>query len=183
MFDISFSELLVIAVVALLVIGPEKLPKVARTMGAFLGRLQRYTTQIKDEVNREMRFEELQKLQQEVQHGAQQVEAGIQSQLNVMNLSNDGSSERGSSESEQDSSALDSNAGVLSLTENAAATVSGDIVAVVNAEAAKTAAVKTAKMRTSKPKSVVSVPEAAILNNQNTSISTKKPRVKKPSVV
>ena len=181
MFDISFSELLVIAVVALLVIGPEKLPKVARTMGAFLGRLQRYTTQIKDEVNREMRFEELQKLQQEVQHGAQQVEAGIQSQFNAMDLSNDGSSERGSSE--QGSSALDSNAGVLSPTENAAATVSGDIVAVVNAEAAKTAAVKTAKKRTSKPKSVDSSSKPAILNPENTSISTKNPRVKKPSVV
>ena len=66
MFDVSFSELLVIAVVALLVIGPEKLPKVARTVGAFTGRMQRYMAQIKEEVNREMRFEELQKLQQEI---------------------------------------------------------------------------------------------------------------------
>jgi sec-independent protein translocase protein TatB len=65
-FDVSFSELLVIAVVALLVIGPEKLPKVARTVGAFTGRMQRYMAQIKEEVNREMRFEELQKLQQEI---------------------------------------------------------------------------------------------------------------------
>ena len=60
MFDVSFSELLVIAVVALLVIGPEKLPKVARTVGAFTGRMQRYMAQIKEEVNREMRFDELQ---------------------------------------------------------------------------------------------------------------------------
>lgn len=66
MFDVSFSELLVIAVVALIVIGPEKLPKVARTVGAFVGRFQRYAAQIKEEVNREMRFEELQKLQQEI---------------------------------------------------------------------------------------------------------------------
>ena len=64
MFDVSFSELLVIAVVALLVIGPEKLPKVARTVGMFTGRMQRYMAQVKEEVNREMRFEELQKLQQ-----------------------------------------------------------------------------------------------------------------------
>jgi len=82
MFDISFSELMVIAVVALLVIGPEKLPKVARTIGAFVGRMQRYTAQIKDEVNREMRFEELQKLQQEVQSGARQTESSIMAHLN-----------------------------------------------------------------------------------------------------
>ena len=66
MFDVSFSELLVIAVVALLVIGPEKLPKVARFVGTFVGRMQRYKAQITEEVNREMRFEELQRLQQEI---------------------------------------------------------------------------------------------------------------------
>lgn len=77
MFDVSFSELLVIAVVALLVIGPEKLPKVARTVGAFTGRMQRYMTQIKEEVNREMRFEELQKLQQEIQQSVESAEVDI----------------------------------------------------------------------------------------------------------
>jgi len=71
-FDISFSELLVIALVALVVIGPEKLPKVARTAGAFFGRMQRFVAQVKDEVNRETRFAELQTLQQEVQSGLQQ---------------------------------------------------------------------------------------------------------------
>ncbi len=71
MFDVSFSELLVIAVVALLVIGPEKLPKVARTVGAFTGRMQRYVAQVKDEVNREVRFEELQKLQQEIKQSVE----------------------------------------------------------------------------------------------------------------
>lgn len=176
MFDISFSELLVIAVVALLVIGPEKLPKVARTMGAFVGRLQRYTAQIKDEVNREMRFEELQKLQQEVQHGAQQVEAGIQSELNAIDLSNVDSAE-------QDSSALNSGVDVSTPTERTATIVSDEIVAVSSAEPKKTAVVKTAKKLISKPKSIVSASESAILNDQNTSISTKKPRVKKPSVV
>lgn len=63
---------MVIAFVALVVIGPEKLPKVARTAGAFFGRLQRFVTQVKDEVNREARFAELQTLQQEVQSGLQQ---------------------------------------------------------------------------------------------------------------
>ena len=71
MFDIAFSELLVIAIVALLVIGPEKLPKVARTVGAFTGRMQRYVAQVKEEVNREARFEELQKLQQEIKQSVE----------------------------------------------------------------------------------------------------------------
>ena len=81
MFDISFSELLVIAVVALLVIGPERLPKVARTVGAFTGRMQRYMTQIKEEVNREMRFEELQKLQQEIKQSVEQETSALQASI------------------------------------------------------------------------------------------------------
>ncbi len=68
MFDVSFSELLVIAIVALLVIGPEKLPKVARTLGALTGRLQRYVAQVKEEVNREVRFEELQNFFHRIDH-------------------------------------------------------------------------------------------------------------------
>lgn len=77
MFDVSFSELFVIAIVALLVIGPERLPKVARTVGAFVGRMQRYMAQVKEEVNREMRFEELQKLQQEIKQSVENTEADI----------------------------------------------------------------------------------------------------------
>lgn len=77
MFDISFAELMMIAVVTLLVVGPEKLPKVARTMGAYVGRLQRYVAQIKEEVNREVRFEELQNLQQEIKQGVNKVESSM----------------------------------------------------------------------------------------------------------
>jgi sec-independent protein translocase protein TatB len=80
-FDVSFSELLVIAVVALLVIGPEKLPKVARTVGAFTGRMQRYMAQIKEEVNREVRFEELQKLQSEIK---QSVENAVERETDAL---------------------------------------------------------------------------------------------------
>ncbi|WP_020166901.1 MULTISPECIES: Sec-independent protein translocase protein TatB [Methylotenera] len=82
MFGISFSELFVIAIVALLVIGPEKLPKVARTIGALTGRMQRYATQVKEEVNREFRFEELQKLQQEISHAVVSAEQNIHQQVN-----------------------------------------------------------------------------------------------------
>ena len=81
MFDVSFSELLVIAVIALLVIGPERLPKVARTVGTFTGRLQRYMAQVKEEVNREMRFEELQKLQQEIKQSVENTQSSINQQV------------------------------------------------------------------------------------------------------
>jgi sec-independent protein translocase protein TatB len=81
-FDIAFSELVVIAIVALIVIGPEKLPKVARTLGALTGRMQKYMTQIKEEVNRESRFAELQKLQEEIKSASiaaqQNLQSGVQ---------------------------------------------------------------------------------------------------------
>jgi sec-independent protein translocase protein TatB len=83
-FDISFSELVVVAVVALLVIGPEKLPKLARTLGAYTGRMQRFVAQVKDEVNREVRFEELQKLQQEVKSASLQAESSIMAGVNAL---------------------------------------------------------------------------------------------------
>ena len=58
MFDIGFSELLVIAVVALIVIGPERLPKVARTVGHLIGRMQRYVNDVKADISREMELDE-----------------------------------------------------------------------------------------------------------------------------
>ncbi|MDI1299146.1 Sec-independent protein translocase protein TatB [Methylotenera sp.] len=81
MFDVSFSELIVIAVVALIVIGPEKLPKVARTLGALAGRMQRYVAQVKEEVNREVRFQELQQLQQEIQETVTKTKETIESSV------------------------------------------------------------------------------------------------------
>jgi sec-independent protein translocase protein TatB len=66
MFDVGLSELMVIAVVALVVIGPERLPKVARTAGLLLGRLQRYVSDVKADINREMQLDELKKMQQEI---------------------------------------------------------------------------------------------------------------------
>lgn len=58
MFDLGFSELIVIAVVTLIVVGPERLPKVARTAGHLLGRLQRYVSDVKSDIQREMQLEE-----------------------------------------------------------------------------------------------------------------------------
>jgi sec-independent protein translocase protein TatB len=77
MFDIGFSEILVIAVVALIVIGPERLPKVARTLGHLFGRLQRYVAEVKADIDREMQMEELKKLQSSMQEAARSVENSV----------------------------------------------------------------------------------------------------------
>ena len=77
MFDISFAELMIIAIVGLLVIGPDKLPQVARTLGAYVGRLQRYVAQVKEEVSREARFEDLSRLQEAIKQGARQVRSSM----------------------------------------------------------------------------------------------------------
>lgn len=77
MFDIAFSEMLIIAVVALVVLGPEKLPRVARTAGHLLGRLQRYVSDVKADINREMQIEELKRLQAQVEESARSLERGI----------------------------------------------------------------------------------------------------------
>ncbi len=79
MFDIGFSEVVVIAVVALIVIGPERLPKAARTMGLLFGRLQRYVGDVKADISREMELDELRKLQQQVQGAAQEFKSSVES--------------------------------------------------------------------------------------------------------
>jgi sec-independent protein translocase protein TatB len=79
MFDIGFSEILVIAVVALVVIGPEKLPKTARTLGVLFGRLQRYVGEVKADISREMELDELRKLQQEMKSAASDLKESVQS--------------------------------------------------------------------------------------------------------
>jgi sec-independent protein translocase protein TatB len=80
MFDIGFSELVVIGVVALVVIGPERLPKVARTLGVLFGRLQRYVTQVKADINREMELAELGKVKNEFEDAARSFQSEVQSQ-------------------------------------------------------------------------------------------------------
>lgn len=81
MFDIGFSEMVVIAVVALVVLGPERLPKVARTAGHLLGRLQRYVNDVKADINREMQLDELKKLQAQVEESARSVERSITTEM------------------------------------------------------------------------------------------------------
>src|SRR5438128_10736538 len=79
MFDVAFSEIVVIAVVALIVIGPERLPRVARTLGHLFGRLQRYVNEVKADISREMELDELRRLRQEVKGAASELERSVQS--------------------------------------------------------------------------------------------------------
>lgn len=77
MFDVSFSELMIIAIVALVVIGPERLPKVARTAGLLFGRLQRYVNDVKSDISREIQLDELKRLQADMQESARSFERSI----------------------------------------------------------------------------------------------------------
>ncbi len=94
MFDIGFSEIFVIALVALIVVGPERLPKVARTLGHLLGRMQRYVSDVKADISREMELDELRKLQSTVEEAARSIEQSVhkeisatESQLNTITAS------------------------------------------------------------------------------------------------
>jgi sec-independent protein translocase protein TatB len=79
MFDIGFSELLLIGVVALVVIGPERMPKVARTAGHLFGRFQRYVSNVKADINREMDLEDLRKVGQTFKASVEQAAQGVES--------------------------------------------------------------------------------------------------------
>jgi sec-independent protein translocase protein TatB len=81
MFDVGFSELIVIGLVALIVIGPQRLPTVARTVGHLLGRLQRYVNDVKSDISREMQLEELKKLQEQVASQARDMEKQVNEQM------------------------------------------------------------------------------------------------------
>jgi sec-independent protein translocase protein TatB len=87
MFDVGLTELMVIAVVALVVIGPERLPKVARTVGLLLGRLQRYVGDVKADINREMQLDELKKLQQQVVEQATSMESSVTHEIREVETS------------------------------------------------------------------------------------------------
>jgi sec-independent protein translocase protein TatB len=77
MFDVGFSEMIVIGIVALVVIGPERLPKVARTVGHLIGRAQRYVSDVKRDIDREVQIDELRKLQSQMQDAAREIETSV----------------------------------------------------------------------------------------------------------
>ena len=82
MIDLGIEKMMVIGAVALIVIGPEKLPRVARTVGTLLGKAQRYVADVKAEVNRSMELEELKKMKETVETAARDVESSIHGSVN-----------------------------------------------------------------------------------------------------
>lgn len=81
MFDVSFTELIVIGIVALVVIGPERLPGVARTLGHLLGRAQRYVNDVKADINREIQLDELKKMQNQLAESALSIGNSVQQEV------------------------------------------------------------------------------------------------------
>ncbi len=79
MIDLGLSKMALIGAVALVVIGPEKLPRVARTVGTLLGKAQRYVNDVKAEVNRSMELDELRKMKETVESAARDVESSVSS--------------------------------------------------------------------------------------------------------
>lgn len=82
MFDFGFSELMVVGVVALVVIGPERLPKVAKTVGHLLGRAQRYVSDVKGDIQREFELDELRKMRTEMEQSARSFETSVTAGVN-----------------------------------------------------------------------------------------------------
>ena len=78
MFDFGFSKLLILAIIALVVIGPERLPRVARTLGHLYGRLQRYVNQVKSDIHREMESAELGKMKTEFESAARSFQESVE---------------------------------------------------------------------------------------------------------
>jgi len=81
MIDFGFDKIALIGAVALIVIGPEKLPRVARTVGHFIGKAQRYVADVKAEVNRSIELEELKKMKTEFEDAARNVEQTVSNEI------------------------------------------------------------------------------------------------------
>ena len=77
MIDFGFDKIALIGAVALIVIGPEKLPRVARTVGTLMGKARRYVADVKAEVNRSIELEELQKMKSQFEDAARDVEQTV----------------------------------------------------------------------------------------------------------
>ena len=82
MIDFGFDKIALIGAVALIVIGPEKLPRVARTVGALIGKAQRYVADVKAEVNRSIELEELQKMKKQFETAATDIQSSVQQEVN-----------------------------------------------------------------------------------------------------
>lgn len=108
MIDLGVSKLALIAVVALVVIGPERLPKVARMAGNLMGRAQRYMAEVKSEVNRQVELDELKKMQEAATSAMRDVQSSMSEVGTTINEAKQGLSEHDSKSSNSSGSVLDS---------------------------------------------------------------------------
>ena len=84
MFDFGFSEILVAAVIGLIVIGPEKLPRVARTLGLMFGKVQRYVGDLKEDINRQAEIDEFNEIRSSVEESAAEIEESVVSSVSYV---------------------------------------------------------------------------------------------------
>jgi sec-independent protein translocase protein TatB len=89
MFDVSFAEMLVILIVALIVIGPERLPQVARTIGHLLGRVRRYVDNVKNDIRHEIELDELRRLKNSVQETTDSIEQSVRKEFDQIQAATD----------------------------------------------------------------------------------------------
>lgn len=89
MFDFGFTELMIIALIGLVVLGPERLPKVARTVGQWMGKLRRYVDDVKSDLNRQMDVQELKDLQTQMTDAARDLQSSVQSSMGEVQASLD----------------------------------------------------------------------------------------------
>lgn len=82
MFDISFFEIMAISIVALIVIGPERLPQVARTLGHLMGRCRQFVYSIKTDIHNELRMEELKNMHNSMQETVHSIESAVREEIN-----------------------------------------------------------------------------------------------------
>ena len=100
MFDFGFSEMIIVGVVALVVLGPERLPVVARTAGEWIGKAQRFVAQVKSDIDRETELSELKKIQDEAKALANDVKSTVEKtageiETNVSPVCGEGCAKRG----------------------------------------------------------------------------------------
>ena len=98
MFDIGVTKLLIVGGIALVVIGPERLPRVARMAGTFLGRAQRYVSDVKAEVNRSIELEELNKMKAQFEDAARDIDRSVHDSMNEIGSALESSSSASTSD-------------------------------------------------------------------------------------
>jgi sec-independent protein translocase protein TatB len=169
MFDVGFSELVVIALVALIVIGPERLPRVARTLGALLGRAQRYVNDVKADIQREVDLDELKSIRSTFQDAAKSVEQSmtqvgqeLQAAGESLNQSISGTQEDkvGSTAAQSPAAAESATHGISGTADNPAGTSATQPAAAVAADESQTASAQMDLGLESKPAAELTAPKA-----------------------